>query len=123
MHAKKIATVAHHLKEYPYNIVSVVEKIFERKSADFALVAEQLVYIKRRKNMQSFIKSKVESKEGVSMDDKTEFVRMVTTQCLKYMSVNEANKVEQILSVLLTKYSLKKKPTLYLPKQLLLIKN
>lgn len=42
------------------------------------------------------------------MDDKTEFVRMVTTQCLKYMSVNEANKVEQILSVLLTKYSLKK---------------
>lgn len=57
------------------------------------------------------------------MDDKTEFVRMVTTQCLKYMSVNEANKVEQILSVLLTKYSLKKKPTLYPPKQLLLIKN
>ena len=42
------------------------------------------------------------------MDDKTEFVRMATTQCLKYMSVNEANKVEQILSVLLTKYSLKK---------------
>nr|DAZ49116.1 MAG TPA: hypothetical protein [Caudoviricetes sp.] len=73
--------------------------------------------------MQSFIKSKVESKEGVSMDDKTEFVRMATTQCLKYMSVNEANKVEQILSVLLTEYSLKKKPTLYPPKQLLRIKN
>lgn len=109
MHAKKIATVAHHLKEYPYNIVSVVEKIFlNEKVLIFALVAEQLVYIKRRKNMQSFIKSKVESKEGVSMDDKTEFVRMATTQCLKYMSVNEANKVEQILSVLLTKYSLKK---------------
>jgi hypothetical protein len=89
----------------------------------FALVAEQLVYIKHRKNMQSFIKSKVESKEGVSMDDKTEFVRMATTQCLKYMSVNEANKVEQILSVLLTEYSLKKKPTLYPPKQLLRIKN
>lgn len=124
MHAKKIATVAHHLKEYPYNIVSVVEKIFlNEKVLIFALVAEQLVYIKHRKNMQSFIKSKVESKEGVSMDDKTEFVRMATTQCLKYMSVNEANKVEQILSVLLTEYSLKKKPTLYPPKQLLRIKN
>jgi site-specific recombinase XerD len=58
--------------------------------------------------MQYCNKSKTESKEGVSMDDKTEFVRMATTQCLKYMSVNEANKVEQILSVLLTKYSLKK---------------
>ena len=96
MHAKKIATVAHHLKEYPYNIVSVVEKIFlNEKVLTFVAIAGQHVYIKRRRNMQSFIKSKVESKEGVSMDDKTEFVRMVTTQCLKYMSVNEANKVSK----------------------------
>lgn len=109
LHAKKIATVAHHLKEYPYNIVSVVEKIFlNEKVLIFVAIAGQLAYIKREKNMQYCNKSKTESKEGVSMDDKTEFVRMATTQCLKYMSVNEANKVEQILSVLLTKYSLKK---------------
>lgn len=64
MHAKKIATVAHRLKEYPYNIVSVVEKIFlNEKVLIFALVAEQLVYIKHRKNTQYFNKSKVESKE------------------------------------------------------------
>lgn len=91
---KKIAIVAHHLKEYQCNTVSVVEKIFmNEKVLTFVAIAGQLVYIKHRKNMQYFSKSKTESKEGVSMDDKTEFVRMVTTQCLKYMSVNEANRM------------------------------
>lgn len=64
LHVKKIAIVAHRLKEYPYNIASVVEKIFlNEKVLIFALVAEQLVYIKRRKNMQYCNKSKIESKE------------------------------------------------------------
>ena len=89
--------------------MSVKPLIFlNEKVLIFVAIAGQLAYIKREKNMQYCNKSKTESKEGVSMDDKTEFVRMATTQCLKYMSVNEANKVEQILSVLLTKYSLKK---------------
>ena len=94
---KKIAIVAHHLKEYQCNTVNVVEKIFmNEKVLTFVAIAGQLAYIKHEKNMQYCNKSKTESKEGVSMDDKTEFVRMVTTQCLKYMSVNEANKVAQI---------------------------
>ena len=64
MHAKKIATVAHRLKEYPYNIVSVVEKIFmNEKVLIFVAIAGQLAYIKREKNMQYCNKSKVESKE------------------------------------------------------------
>lgn len=68
MHAKKIATVAHRLKEYPYNIVSVAARIFLSVNRTFFVPpAEQHVYIKRRKNMQSFIKSKVESKEGYAV--------------------------------------------------------
>lgn len=55
MHAKKIATVAHRLKEYPYNIVSVAEKIFlNEKALTFVAIAGQLAYIKREKNMQYF---------------------------------------------------------------------
>lgn len=64
MHAKKIATVAHRLKEYPYNIVSVAEKIFlNEKVLTFVAIAGQLAYIKREKNMQYCNKSKIESKE------------------------------------------------------------
>lgn len=62
---KKIAIVAHHLKEYQCNTVSVVEKIFlNEKVLIFVLLAEQLVYIKRRKNMQYFIKSKGKKKKS-----------------------------------------------------------
>lgn len=58
---KKIAIVAHHLKEYQCNTVSVVEKIFlNEKVLIFALAAEQLAYIKREKNMQYCNKSKTE---------------------------------------------------------------
>ena len=65
MHAKKIATVAHRLKEYPYNIVSVVEKIFlNEKLLIFVAIAGQLAYIKREKNMQYFIKSKEKKKKS-----------------------------------------------------------
>lgn len=66
MHAKKIATVAHRLKEYPYNIVSVAEKIFlNEKALTFVAIAGQLAYIKREKNMQYFKEKKKKSAEAL----------------------------------------------------------
>lgn len=56
----------------------------------FVPPAEQHVYIKRRKNMQSFIKSKVESKEGYAVavcygcDEASEKI-------LKYLKLGEIN--------------------------------
>lgn len=66
MHAKKIATVAHRLKEYLYNIVSVAEKIFlNEKTLTFVAIAGQLAYIKREKNMQYFKEKKKKSAEAL----------------------------------------------------------
>lgn len=63
---KKIAIVAHHLKEYQCNTVSVVEKIFlNEKVLTFVAIAGQLAYIKREKNMQYFKEKKKKSAEAL----------------------------------------------------------
>ena len=97
---KKIATVAHRLKEYPYNIVSVVEKIFlNEKVLIFVLLAEQLAYIKREKNMQYCNKSKTEKQtEWLTNLNEQGYAVAICYGCdeasekiLKYLKLGEIN--------------------------------